>query len=89
MVATSAVTCGATIKGTAQGQSTALSTTTTLSGTDVYRFDVSITGGAEKLANPTGTCAAAGQSAGAMVNPKSIVLWVVAGFMGVGGLLAM
>jgi hypothetical protein len=84
------------VKGTANGQSTTVSTTGVLSATDYYRYDVSITAGAEKLANPTGACGAGNnqnagnnQSAGVMVNPKSIVLWVVAGFMGVGGLLAM
>lgn len=59
---TTAASCIASISASAQGESTKTSDTTVISGTDYHRFDVEITGGAEKTASATGRC-----SSGAMV----------------------
>ncbi len=80
---TTAAVCSATIGGSVDKTSTAVSTTVTESGTDYYRYDVAITGGAEKTANPT-TCAANG-AAGLSV--RAVALWGVLGAVGVVGLL--
>lgn len=50
--------CTATVSVSVDGTSTAITTTSTMDGTDYHRFDVAITGGAEKTAAPTGECAA-------------------------------
>lgn len=58
LLGTTAADCTATVSVSVDGTSTALKTTVTLSGTDYHRFDVAITGGAEKTAAPTGECGA-------------------------------
>lgn len=55
---TTAATCTATLSVSVEGTSTALTTTATLDGTDYHRFDVAITGGAEKTAAAAGECPA-------------------------------
>ena len=54
---TTAATCTAAVSVSAGGSSTKTASTTTLQGSDYHRFDVLITGGAEKLAAATATCA--------------------------------
>lgn len=79
LAGTTAATCTATAGGTADGTSTTTSTTMTLSGTDYFRFDVAITGGAEKTAAPAATCSSKSKSAGAVVSSKSAMVWALAG----------
>lgn len=67
----------ATLKATVSGTSTSSSLTETLTGASYYRFDVAITGGAEKTASPT-ACA---KSAATNVNPRSMLVWAFAGVM--------
>lgn len=75
--------CTATVGGSVDDTTTASSTTMTLSGSSYYRFDVAITGGAEKTANPTGECRA---PSGA--NTKAVAMWGLVGVVGVASLLA-
>lgn len=56
--------CTATISLSVDGTSTSTSTEATLSGTDYHRFDVAITGGAEKTAAATGECRASSGAVG-------------------------
>ena len=58
LAGTTAATCTAAFTVSAGGQSTKTSNTVTLTGSDYHRFDVQITGGAEKLgAAASVTCA--------------------------------
>ncbi|KAK0119468.1 hypothetical protein ONS95_010916 [Cadophora gregata] len=75
---TTAATCAVTIGGEVDGKKTSTSTTTTVSGTDYYRFDVAITGGAEKTASATATCAP-GKNAGTSLSAKSMMVFGLAG----------
>lgn len=68
-----------TVGGTAGGTKTSTQTTVTLSGSNYYRFDVAITGGAEKTAAPAATCSFDTKSAGTIVNSKNIMVWALAG----------
>ncbi|KAI3394972.1 hypothetical protein diail_2030 [Diaporthe ilicicola] len=63
LLGTTAADCTATVSLSVDGTSTALETTVTLSGTDYHRFDVAITGGAEKTAVATGECGSAASGA--------------------------
>ncbi|KAH8905744.1 hypothetical protein BR93DRAFT_968978 [Coniochaeta sp. PMI_546] len=81
---TTAAVCSATVGGSVDKTSTSTSTTTTISGTDYYRFDVAITGGAEKTANPT-ACAAKSGAAG--LSTKAVAVWSLIGAIGVAGFL--
>lgn len=74
---TSRATCTATIEGSAQGQKTSTTGVVTYTDAAALRFDVSITGGNEKLVNPTGKCSAASS-----VNTRAVALW---GFVGAVG----
>lgn len=56
--------CTATVSVSVDGTSTAITTTATMDGTDYHRFDVAITGGAEKTAAATGECAATSGAVG-------------------------
>ncbi|KAB5549541.1 hypothetical protein GE09DRAFT_176912 [Coniochaeta sp. 2T2.1] len=78
--------CSATFGGSVDKTTTSASTTSTLSGTDYHRFDVAITGGAEKTANPT--ACAGGKSAAAGLSAKSVAVWSLLGALGVVGFLA-
>ncbi|KAK5657208.1 hypothetical protein OQA88_3266 [Cercophora sp. LCS_1] len=87
--------CTATIGGNVQGTSTTVSVSTTYTGARVYKYDVTITGGAEKTASPKPTCAAApsgngngggsgsgtGSQSGASV--KGVAVWGLVGLVGV------
>ena len=84
---TTAASCRLTIAGTVGERSTTTSTTSVLSGTRYRRFDVAITGGADKIANPT-ACASPTGGAGSL-NPRNMALWAVAGVLGAASILAM
>jgi hypothetical protein len=75
---TTAATCTVTAKVTASTTSTSTTSTETLSGTDYYRFNVAITAGAEKTANPTGTCVPKSNAA-TNFNTKKVAVWALAG----------
>ena len=64
--------------------STTVSVTSTASGSDYYRFDVAITGGAEKL-NPTAACKSGAPGA----SVKTVAKWGLVGVVGVVSLLAL
>ncbi|KAH8893680.1 hypothetical protein GQ53DRAFT_821608 [Thozetella sp. PMI_491] len=57
LAGSTAATCSATAELTEGSSSTVVSSTTTLTGTNYHRFDVIITGGLERLADATTTCA--------------------------------
>ncbi|KAJ4290797.1 hypothetical protein N0V88_006547 [Collariella sp. IMI 366227] len=78
---TTAAVCTAIVGGTVAGQSTTTSSTGTVEGTDYHRFDVSITAGAEKTANPSAECKAKPNGA----NTKAVAMW---GLVGVAGIVA-
>ncbi|RYC65234.1 hypothetical protein CHU98_g997 [Xylaria longipes] len=81
---TTAATCTATAVVSAQGQKTTTTATTTYTDAATLRFDVSITGGNEKLANPTGKCSAASS-----VNTRAVALWGFLGAIGAVSVLAL
>jgi hypothetical protein len=60
-----------------------------LSGSHYYRFDVEITAGAEKTANPTATCGSGGKGAASSLNSKMMAMWALAGVIGVTSVLSM
>jgi hypothetical protein len=80
LAGTTAATCTATIKATISGTVVSTAVAETLSGSTYYRFDVEITGGAEKTANPTGTCGA--KSAATSLSVKNMAIWALAGVIG-------
>ncbi|KAI8624869.1 hypothetical protein F5Y19DRAFT_280347 [Xylariaceae sp. FL1651] len=83
---TTAATCTATASLSANGQQTKTSYTSIITGADYTdkRFDVTVTGGAEKLANPTGKCSAASG-----LNTRVMALWSLLGAVGAIGVLAL
>ncbi|KAH7411394.1 hypothetical protein BKA64DRAFT_380420 [Cadophora sp. MPI-SDFR-AT-0126] len=78
LAGTTAATCTATIGGEVDGKKTTTSATSTLSGFNYYRYDVAITGGAEKTASATATCAP-GKNAGTFLSAKTMMVWALAG----------
>lgn len=80
-----AATCTATVKATVGTTSSAATTAATMTGATYYRFDVAITGGAEKTVNPTATCVAK-KGAAASFNTKHVMTWALAGVAGVLGM---
>ncbi|KAG4416092.1 hypothetical protein IFR04_010795 [Cadophora malorum] len=78
LAGTTAATCTATIGGEVDGKKTTTSVTSTLTGASYYRFDVAITGGAEKTASATATCAP-GKNAGTSLSAKTMMVWALAG----------
>lgn len=84
---TTAATCTATIEISADGTKTSTKAVMTLAGTSYHRFDVQITGGAEKLVNPTATCAS--KNSAASFSSKNAAIWALAGVMGVASVLSM
>jgi len=82
-----AATCSATVSISAAGTSTKTASTTTMLGSDVHRFDVLITGGAEKLAAPTGTCASKPNGASGMDHATTLAKVVMCAAALVGFLL--
>lgn len=83
-----AATCTATVKATADGTSKTTSTSTVLSGSHYYRFDVEITAGAEKTMNPTATCGSKKGTA-ASLNSGMIAMWALTGVIGVASIITM
>ncbi|CAN8097549.1 unnamed protein product [Discula destructiva] len=53
---TTAASCTGSASVSVQGESTESAVATVLTGSDYHRFDVDITGGAEKTASATGSC---------------------------------
>lgn len=81
LAGTTAATCSASVKGTADGTAVSTSGVETLSSADYYRFNVQITGGAEKTVNPTATCAVKG--AAVSINTKNVAMLALAGVIGI------
>ncbi|KAI0534055.1 hypothetical protein GGR58DRAFT_484209 [Xylaria digitata] len=79
-----AATCTATVIASAQGQKVTSSATVTYTDAAAYHLDVSITGGNEKLANPTGSCSAASD-----INTRAVAFWGFLGAIGAVGVLAL
>ena len=100
---TTAATCTATAMVTVGGSPVAQTVTTMITGRNYHRFDVEITGGAEKTANAAATCTSAATSAttsssttsplttsaGARVNTKARAVWALTGVVGIICVLAM
>ncbi|KAI1263764.1 hypothetical protein F5Y18DRAFT_115740 [Xylariaceae sp. FL1019] len=85
-IADDAATCTATISGSAAGQTTKTSDTVTYTGADfsAKKYDVAVTGGAEKTASASGKCNAASG-----FNTRAVALWGMLGAVGVVGVLAL
>ncbi|KAI0405510.1 hypothetical protein F4802DRAFT_597067 [Xylaria palmicola] len=79
-----AATCTATIGGSAQGQKTTTSATVTYTDASDLFFDVTVTAGNEKLANPTGKCSGA-----ASLTTRAVALWGLVGAIGAISVLAL
>lgn len=104
LAGTTAATCSATVVASADKTVTTASAVVTLSGTDYRRFDVEITGGADKTANPT-ACSesaatslnsntkanptASGESAASSLNSKTKAIWALVGVIGVASILTI
>ncbi|KAI1160947.1 hypothetical protein F5B18DRAFT_471021 [Nemania serpens] len=82
---TTAATCTATVKGSAQGQTYSTAGVVTYTNAALRHYDVAITGGGEKLVNPTGTCSAAA----GVVNTRAVALWGLLGAIGAVGVLVL
>ncbi|KAI0968834.1 hypothetical protein F4678DRAFT_187691 [Xylaria arbuscula] len=81
---TKAATCTPTVAGSAQGQTYKTSATVTYTNAASLYFDVKVTGGNEKLANPTGKCSSASG-----VNTRAVAFWGFLGAVGAVGVLAL
>ncbi len=77
--------CAATLAATAAGTSTTATASTTYTGDRYWRYDAQVTGGADKLANPT-ACA---NSAPKGLNTKAVAVLSLLSAVGVAGLLAV
>lgn len=87
LAGTTAATCTVTLEGKALGTSTVTSATQTVTGTDYYRFDVEITGGATKTLTPAATCTgvgAQGAGTGPITTTGAAATSSVAGAQGAG-----
>lgn len=87
LAGTTSAKCTALLKATASTSKTSSTVVETLTGATYYRFDVAITGGAEKTASPT-ACATK-KGAAASVSPKKTVVWALVGVFGIAGLQAL
>ncbi|KAI1199089.1 hypothetical protein F5X97DRAFT_132341 [Nemania serpens] len=85
LAGTTAATCTATVIGSAQGQVYSTVSVLTYTSAALRHYDVAITGGAEKLASPTGSCS----SAAAGLNTRVVALWGLLGAIGAVGVLAL
>lgn len=85
LAGTTRATCTATLAGEAQGQKYSTSSVLTYTQAATLHFDVPVTAGNQKLANPTGTCSngASGLSA------RAVALWGLLGAVGAVGVLAL
>ncbi|KAI0201707.1 hypothetical protein F4808DRAFT_95965 [Astrocystis sublimbata] len=75
--------CTGIIEASANGQKTSTALTTTYTNAAKLYYEASVTGGAEKLANPTGKC-----SSGASTT-RAVALWGFLGAIGAVGVLAL
>lgn len=87
LAGTTAATCTATAGGQADGTHTSATAVVTVASPTYYRFDVEITGGADKTKNPSPTCSSEGVATN--LNAKSTAIWALAGTFGVASLLTM
>ncbi|KAI1114735.1 hypothetical protein F5Y14DRAFT_161847 [Nemania sp. NC0429] len=85
LAGTTRAVCTATIQGEAEGQKYTTSGVVTYTTAANRHYDVAITGGNEKLANPTGKCS----SAAAGTNTRAVALWGLLGAIGAVGVLAL
>ncbi|KAI1863418.1 uncharacterized protein JN550_009529 [Neoarthrinium moseri] len=81
---TTAAVCTPTFGLSVDKTSTQTSATTTMSGSEYYRFDVPITAGAEKTASATNACS----NAASGLNTRSMAMWALTGVVGLAGFLA-
>lgn len=77
LAGTTAATCTKTLGVANSATHTSTTVVATLSGSNYYRYNVEITGGAEMTANPTATCSAKGAATNR--NSKNAVMWALAG----------
>jgi hypothetical protein len=84
---TTAADCHATLGGSAGGQSTTITASSMLTGSAYHRFQVGITGGADKTASATGACSTSGAIYTA--NARDVVAMVVMGALGLATVLAL
>jgi hypothetical protein len=78
--------CTTTTGVSLDGTTTTESGTVTLSGSTYYRYDVAITGGAEKTVSPTAECKPAPtRTSGA--STKAVAMWGLFGIVGAASLL--
>ncbi|KAI0118346.1 hypothetical protein GGR51DRAFT_554835 [Nemania sp. FL0031] len=82
---TTAATCTATVGGSAQGTKYTTSATVVYTDAASLHYNVAVTAGNDKLANPTGKCSAAAPG----VSTRSVALWGLLGAVGVVGVLAL
>ncbi|KAI1124841.1 hypothetical protein F5Y10DRAFT_248374 [Nemania abortiva] len=82
---TTAATCSATVGGSAQGTKYTTSATVTYTDAASLHYNVAITAGGEKLANPTGSCSSDAPG----VSTRAVALWGFLGAIGVVGVLAL
>ncbi|KAK9799962.1 hypothetical protein SCARD494_01755 [Seiridium cardinale] len=82
---TTAAVCTTAATASAGRTTTSSTTASTYSGTSFGRYDVPITAGAEKTANPTGTCAPSSAASG--LNTKGLAVWALASVVGAVGFL--
>ncbi|ELR05338.1 hypothetical protein VC83_06531 [Pseudogymnoascus destructans] len=87
LAGTTAATCVGTAGGEAAGTKTSKTAVVTIASPTYYRFDVEITGGADKTKNPSPTCGAKG--AATSLNAKTMAIWALTGTFGVASLLSM
>lgn len=86
LAGTTAATCTGTAGGEADGTKTSYTAVATIASPTYYRFDVEITGGAEKTKNPPSpTCGVKG--AATSLNAKTMAIWALIGTFGVASLL--
>lgn len=74
---TTAASCVESVSLSVGGTSTKTTITSLLTGTDVHRFDVAITGGAEKTAAATGTAPVSGSGAMSLGGREGMTLAAV------------
>ncbi|OBT73101.1 hypothetical protein VF21_07620 [Pseudogymnoascus sp. 05NY08] len=87
LAGTTAATCVGTVGGEAAGTKTSQTALVTIASPTYYRFDVEITGGAEKTNNPSPTCGAEG--AATSLNARTMAIWALTGTFGVASILSM
>ncbi|RQM04741.1 hypothetical protein DH86_00004255 [Scytalidium sp. 3C] len=84
---TTAADCSANVFLKAGGTSTKASTTSLLTGADYHRFNVAITGGADKTASATGSCKSSGATS--QTNSRGVVTIAVLGALGLAAVLSL